>query len=292
MALLDQKQLESISPFFATRAGRVTSGLLKKALSLDDFISYYEASAEGGVTGPDFAHNVCVNTGADYQVAGLENLKGFADRPFITISNHPYGGMDGIILVDTIGHFRPDYKVIVNKFIAILEAISCNFITVVPTGKTRTSANAQSIQGIKTMLSRLSEGHPVGMFPAGAVSNLKPWHGLHDRPWQEAMIKVIRRAGVPVIPIRFFDGNSKFFYRLGLVSRTLRIMRLPKEVINKRGKQIRLAIGKPIPAERLNEFPSVDELGDYLRGVVYGIVLPGSFTPRDEITDELKRIMI
>lgn len=283
MALLDNEQLKNISPFFGTGIGRFTAKVMKKVLSLDDFIDVYERSAEGGATGPDFAYNVCKITGAEYEVAGLEKLEAFKEGSFITISNHPYGGMDGIILVDILGHFRSDYKVIVNKFIAILEAIGCNFITVVPTGKKRTSANAQSIQGIKTVLRNLSDGHPVGMFPAGAVSNLKPWHGLSDRPWQEAIIKVIQKAGVPVIPIKFFDGNSKFFYRLGLVSRTLRVMRLPKEVINKRGKKIRLAIGNPIPVQKLKEFKSTEALGEYLRKSLYDVALPESFTGRDDI---------
>ena len=131
----------------------------------------------------------------------------------------------------------------------------------------------------------LADGHPVGMFPAGAVSNLKPFHGLHDRPWQEAMIRVIQKAGVPVIPIRFFDGNTKFFYRLGLVSHTLRVMRLPKEVINKRGRQIRLAIGDPIPVEKQKEYKSVQEFSDFLRSTVYDMQLPekDAFVSRDDV---------
>ena len=285
MALLDDEQLKSLSPFFGTGFGKFSAKVIKKALSLDDFIGCYERSAAGGTTGPDFAHNVCLDSGAVYEVAGLEKLKDFKEGPFISISNHPYGGMDGIILVDILGHFRSDYKVVVNKFIAILEAISCNFITVIPTGKKRTTANAQSIQGIKTMLRMLADGHPVGMFPAGAVSNLKPFHGLHDRPWQEAMIRVIQKAGVPVIPIRFFDGNTKFFYRLGLVSHTLRVMRLPKEVINKRGRQIRLAIGDPIPVEKQKEYKSVQEFSDFLRSTVYDMQLPekDAFVSRDDV---------
>lgn len=285
MALLDDEQLKSLSPFFGTGFGRFSAKVMKKALALDDFIGCYERSAAGGTTGPDFARNVCLDSGAVYEVAGLEKLAAFKEGPFITISNHPYGGMDGIILVDVLGHFRSGYKVVVNKFIAILEAISCNFITVIPTGKKRTAANAQSIQGIKMMLRQLAEGHPVGMFPAGAVSNLKPFHGIHDRPWQDAMIRVIQKAGVPVIPIRFFDGNTKFFYRLGLVSHTLRVMRLPKEVINKRGRQIRLAIGDPIPVEKQKEFKSVQEFSDFLRHSVYDMELPPkeAFVSRDDV---------
>ena len=33
---------------------------------------------------------------------------------FITISNHPFGGLDGIILIKLLSKIRPDYKVMAN----------------------------------------------------------------------------------------------------------------------------------------------------------------------------------
>ncbi|MBP5741244.1 MAG: hypothetical protein J6W59_05790, partial [Bacteroidales bacterium] len=96
MALLDDNQMRSISPFFGTPFGRFAGDVLKKLLALDDFIDTYETSAEGGAIGPDFAYNVMKVTGADYMVSGFDTLRKLAGGPFITISNHPYGGVDGL----------------------------------------------------------------------------------------------------------------------------------------------------------------------------------------------------
>ena len=283
MALLDQRQMESISPFFATGLGKVAGRCLKRLLNLNRFCDYYERSAAGGVHGPDFARNVLTQTGASYEVAGLDVLEGL-EPPFITISNHPYGGLDGIILVDLIGHIFPDYKVLVNKFLSYLEAMGPSFITVTPTGTERTAPTRDSISGIRTALQHLREGHPLGIFPSGAVSDLDRKTGLvTDRPWQEAIIRVIRKAGVPVVPVRFFDGNSKFYYRLGLIDWKVRLMRLPTEVINKAGTQNRLAFGPVIQPEVIRSFQDIPTLTGFLRSSVYDMSLPPRFTSSKDL---------
>ena len=285
MALLDNNQLASLHPFFATGTGRFAAKVIKKVFSLDDFVYYYETSGADGSVGPDFAYNVCLNTKVNYQVAGLENLMAIKEGPFIVVSNHPYGGLDGIILVDLFGHTRPGFKIIVNKFISILEYMAPSFINVTPTGKEKKAASAVSIQGIKQALDQVKSGLPLGVFPAGATSNLKFGTGkVFDRPWQEAIIKVIRKANVPVIPVHFLDRNTNWFYGLGYISNALRTMRLPKEVINKGGKQVRLVIGEPVSVEEQKACPDIHSLSDFLRSKVYDMPVPEKFTFRNDFT--------
>lgn len=285
MPLLDNKQLQEMHPFFGKPIGRFTAKIMKKALSLNRFIEVYEASGADGSRGPDFARNVCSVLGVNYQVAGLRNLTDFPDGPFIVVSNHPYGGLDGIILVDLVGHARAGFKIIVNQFISILEYMSPSFINVTPTGKERKAASAVSIQGIKQALDQVRSGLPLGVFPAGATSNLDKKSGqVFDRPWQEAIIKVIKKASVPVLPVRFLDRNSNTFYRLGKLSHTLRAMRLPKEVINKGGKRVRLIIGEPVSVEEQKACKDIQELSDMLRGKVYNMPVPDKFEFRNDIS--------
>ena len=280
MALLDNKQLASIHPFFGTALGRFCAKVFKKILSLDKFIYYYELSGEDGSRGPDFAHNVCINTKTNYKIGGLENIKDLKG-PFITVSNHPYGGMDGIVMVDLFGHLYPGYKFIVNDFLSLLEYMGDSFIPVKPAGKDKTAASTKSIRGLLSALNNIRDGQPIGVFPAGAVSTLKlGGKAPLDRPWQESMIKFIRKAGVPVVPVHFHDRNSRFFYFLGYISRNLRILRLPKEVINKRNKNVRLTIGKPITVEEQQKFAGVEELGNFLRETVYSLPLTEELTER------------
>lgn len=283
MALLDQKQMESISPFFGTGFGKLAGKVLKRMLNLNNFCGVYERSAADGSLGPDFAHNVLADTRATYEVSGFDILRGL-QPPFITISNHPYGGLDGIILVDMLGHLYPDYKVIVNKFLSLLEAMGPSFITVTPTSTERTAPTQDSISGIRMALQHLRDGHPLGIFPAGAVSDLDRKTGLvRDRDWQEPIIRVIRKAGVPVIPIRFFDGNTKFYYRLGLIDWKVRLMRLPTEVINKAGTCNRLAVGPIIQPEVIRSFADIPSLTSFLRSSIYDMPLPDNFVSFNEL---------
>ena len=282
MALLDQQQMERISPFFGTGVGRVTGRALKKLLRLDAFADCYDRSAADGATGPDFARNVLLQTGADYRVAGIERLKALAGRgPFITVSNHPYGGMDGIILVDMLGHLFPDFKVLVNKILALLEAMGPSFITVTPTGKERTAPTRDSINGIRLAMQHIRDGHPLGIFPAGAVSDMdRKTRVVSDREWQDPIIRLIRKVNVPVVPVRFFDGNSDFYYKLGWIDWKVRLLRLPTEVINKGGQQIRVGIGEPLMPEEQARFTDLAAFRDHLRSLVYDMPLPAHFTPR------------
>ena len=218
-------------------------------------------------------------------LASVDKVNELYDR------NNQYQGADfaDAILhdvgIDMIGHRRPDYKVTVNQLLAHIRAMSPNFIEVVPQGKGMIAPNANSLAGIRRTLAWLHEGHPVGFFPAGAVSDLHPkTRDILDRPWQEPVLRIIQKAGVPVIPIRFFDRNSLYYYRLGLIDWRLRLLRLCSEVFNKRGREIRLGIGATIPVEEQNACGSLEEYGRLLRDSVYGMPLPTNFVRRSELS--------
>jgi putative hemolysin len=169
----------------------------------------------------------------------------------------------------------------VNEFLAKIETLSPNFINVVPKGNEETGPKAASLSGIRETLGRLRDGHPVGFFPSGAVSDLSlKEHCVRDREWQAPLLRVIQKAKVPVIPIRFFDGNSKTYYRLGLIGWKVRLTKLLSEVFNKRGATVRLGIGETISPERQAACGSVEELGALLRSGVYDMPLPDTFLKR------------
>jgi putative hemolysin len=189
-----------------------------------------------------------------------------------------------MVLVDLFGHIRPDYKVMVNQILAHVQSLSPNFIKVIPTGNEKTGPRAESLNGVRETLAHLRDGHPMGFFPSGAVSDLSlKDHCIRDRQWQEPVLRLIQKAGVPVIPVRFFDRNSLFFYRLGLIDWKVRLMRLCWEVFNKQGKDVRLGIGETISVERQKACASLEEYGQLLRSSVYDLPLPDTFVRRSEI---------
>ena len=94
------------------------------------------------------------------------------------------------------------------------------------------------------------------------------------------MLRIIQKAGVPVIPVRFFDRSSMFYYRLGLIDWKVRLLRLCWEVFNKRGKDVRLGIGETISVERQQACASLEEYTQLLRSSVYDMPLPETFVRR------------
>lgn len=133
-------------------------------------------------------------------------------------------------------------------------------------------------------LLQIRSGEPLGLFPAGAVADLKPKEGwtVSERDWQDPAIHLIRKAGVPIVPVRFFDGNSKFYYLLGLIHYKVRFLRLFHELFNKKGTSPRIGIGETITVEQQKAVPD-DEFKQFLRSSVYDMPLPESFTKRSEL---------
>jgi len=158
-----------------------------------------------------------------------------------------------------------------------------NFISVNPTIEQR-QVTGTSINGIKEALRQLREGEPLCLFPSGAVADLKPLEGwiLKEREWQDAAIRLIRKARVPVIPIRFLDHNSWFYYSLGLIDYRVRFARLFHEVANKAGQQHRIVIGETISVEQQNAVPD-DDFKAFLRSSVYDMPVPEHFIKRSEL---------
>ena len=285
MPLLPPEEVLTIAPFYSKKWGKVLIDTVRP-MFLESFQNMYNKCEDQ--LGVDFAEKVLREQGCDYEIGNAAALDHLPEGPFLTISNHPYGGVDGMILVDLFAHRRDDYKVMVNKLLSYLHALDSNFITVTPTGDEKKAPTKDSISGIRVSLKHVREGHPLGLFPAGAVSDYHPKEGtVSDRPWQDAIVKFVRKLNVPVIPVHFLDGNSKFFYSLGLLDWRIRLLRLPKEVVDKdtsrKGRRVRVVIGDVITPEFQARFESDEDFGDFLRKSVYDLPATDKFIRRSSL---------
>lgn len=268
MPLLTIKDLERATPMFRGHLGNAAGNVLLKILDVEKVNKLYDDNAS--LKGPEFARAVLGDIGVEYELLNGKVLEDLPDGPFITISNHPYGSIDGVMLVDIFGHIRPDFKVMVNKFLSRIRTLEDNFICVTPTGNERTAPTKDSIQGVKEALAHIRDGHPLGIFPSGAVSDLiLGSKSIRDRQWQEPVIRLIKKMNVPIVPVHFLDRNSNFYYLLGLIDWRVRLLKLPSEVFNKRGKRTRVAIGQIISPEQQAEYTDIESFGAFLRDRVY-----------------------
>lgn len=151
----------------------------------------------------------------------------------------------------------------VNWILTYIEALTDNFIAVEPTSnETRRQI---SMVGIRESLSHIRNGHPIGFFPAGAVSKINSRLRIEDREWQPTVIRLIQQFKVPVIPIYFQGHNSLFYNLLGIIDWRIRTLRLPLEIFNKRNVTFDISIGDPISVEQQQKLKNLDEFGKFLK---------------------------
>lgn len=205
---------------------------------------------------------------------------------FITVSNHPLGGIDGILLLKLLIEKRPDYKIIGNF---LLHRIKPMIPFVMPVNPFEDKKDVQSsIAGIKTALLHLNKGRPLGVFPAGEVSTYKDGKLIVDRPWEEGAVKLIQKAKVPIIPIYFHAKNSRIFYFLSKLNDKLRTARLPSELLSQKGRIIKVRIGKAISVKDQEPFSNTRDFCDFIRKKTYMLANPFEKKSKTLIKPSLK----
>ena len=220
--------------------------------------------------GPDFVAGLMEEFQIPLQLDNAEVLERFKEGAFITVSNHPFGSLDGIALIYIVTRLRPDYKVMVNMILNRITAMRPNFIAVDQAASPDPEKRAVSVNGIREALHMLRTGHPVGFFPAGAIGKTDKEGIIVDRPWQPTVLQIIGKAKVPVIPIYFHGTNSRFFNFLGHHCIPLRTLMLPRELFKKLGKPLHVSIGDPVMPDKIAEFgKDYTALGEYLRSLTY-----------------------
>ena len=205
--------------------------------------------------------------------------------PFILVSNHPLGALDGVIMCKILTEIRPDFKVMGNFLLTKIKPMEPYVISVNPFEKRKEAYSSMS--GMREALKHLSDGGCLGIFPAGEVSNKNnEYNEILDKEWQEPALKLIKKAQVPVVPMYFHAKNSKLFYNVSKIHPDLQTLLLPSEMVNKREKPIKIRIGRPVTPKILNEYETPKELGEFLRKKVY--MMKSYFEDRKSVAEFLK----
>lgn len=187
----------------------------------------------------------------------------------VFVANHPYGAIDGLALMHVLDQARQDVKVMANFMLQQLEPLKDRFIGVNPFEQLTTRS---SFQGMRQALEHVGNGGALGIFPAGEVSSYRTdLKAISDPRWKAPVIKLIKHAAVPVVPVWFDGANSLIFQMLGMIHPNLRTLQLPHEMMRMRGKHVRMRIGKPISAKDIAAFGSVEQFGRYLRAKTYAL---------------------
>ncbi len=187
-----------------------------------------------------------------------------AQGPLLVVANHPFGGLEGIILPALLGRVRQDVRLLANYLLKPVVQLRQLFIYVDPFG-TRESARA-NLRGLRQALAWLQQGGVLGVFPAGEVSHLHlSTRTVTDPVWSPTVARLQRQTQAAVLPVYFDGHNGMLFQALGMLHPLLRTTLLPREALNKTGKTIRVKLGQVIAPEVLAALKSATAVMDYLR---------------------------
>jgi putative hemolysin len=183
----------------------------------------------------------------------------------VVVSNHPYGGIEGVILLSLLRRVRPDIKALANYLLEAIPEMRSDFIFVDPFGS-KNAAKA-NMRPIKDSLRWLKEGHLLIVFPSGEVSSFdRRTLRVRDPAWSASIAALARKTSATVVPMFFPGRNSLLFNGAGLIHSRCRTALLPRQLSNKKGRTIAVRVGSPLTTKALEPFSTDDaQLIKYLR---------------------------
>ena len=247
--------------------GTCVAGMAYGFLRLGKINRLFDGAAD--YQGREFADHLLENMNITIDVAPeqLENIP--KEGGFVLVSNHPFGGIEGVMLLSAVAKVRPDFKVMANFILSHIPNLKECFFAVNPFEKNPEWKS--SVGGIKGAIQHIAAGNGLGVFPAGEVSRYHGHDYPEDLPWSTSIARIIKNAGVPVIPVFWEGRNSKLFYKVDKIHSMLGTARLTKELINKHDTCFNLQIGKPILPSEVAQYENPKELAAYLRSRSYAL---------------------
>ncbi len=217
----------------------------------------------------DFCRGVLEHLRVSYKVEGAENLP--SDGRIIIVSNHPLGGLDGMMLIDYFTQvYGPGLKFIVNDLLMAIAPLRGVFLPINKHGR----QSRGSFQGIDQAM---ESDVPVIIFPAGLCSRKGKNGKIADLKWQKTFVNKAIQHKRPIVPV-FFDGqNSDFFYNFAKLREqsglkfNVEMIRLPKEMFRSAGQSFTIKIGAPIDWHTLDGGAGAQQQADKIKEIVYNL---------------------
>ncbi len=259
----DLKKALGLKGFFGTCVAGLAYGFLK----LGKINRLFDGAAD--YQNREFADHLLENMNVNIKVDPEQLASIPKEGGFVVVSNHPFGGIEGVMLLSAIAKVRPDFKIMANFILSHIPNLKDCFFSVNPFEKNPEWKS--SVGGIKGAIQHLAAGHGLGVFPAGEVSRYHGHDFPEDLPWAPSIARIIKNANVPVIPVFWEGRNSKLFYAVDRIHPMLGTARLTRELANKHDQTIVFQVGKPIAPAEIATYEKPVDLAAYLRSRSYAL---------------------
>jgi putative hemolysin len=188
-----------------------------------------------------------------------------ARGPVIVVANHPFGGIEGIVLAAFLRRVRPDVKILANSMLRLVTELRDLFMFINPLVKN----HPENIGALRRSIGWVKNGGLLVVFPAGRVSYYrKERRKVTDGTWSRIAASMVRITGAKVVPVFFPGQNSRLFLSLGRIYYRLRLLMLPREFLKSAGKHITLRVGQPVP-NSIFKLGEDEKATEYLRMRTY-----------------------
>lgn len=205
--------------------------------------------------------------GVSYSIEGIEKLD--RNERYLFVSNHPFGGMDGMMLADKLIEYFGDVRVVVNDILRYIAPLDPLWVPVNKHG-------AQKLSYARKFDEAFASDLPILTFPAGLCSR-KIEGRVQDTPWRPNFLKKANASHRKIVPI-FVEGRlSNFFYNLSRLRKALGVkaniemLWLVDEMLSQKGQHFRIIVGEPIEVESLREVGSHAEQVLEVRKACYAL---------------------
>ncbi|MFQ3579102.1 MAG: GNAT family N-acyltransferase [Bacteroidales bacterium] len=220
----------------------------------------------------DFINEVLNYLEVEYEILEADIKKIPANEAFIVISNHPFGGIDALIMYKIISQQRSDFKILTTIDVKQIKPLEDCFFYINNYEKKKKSKET-NYQSLKSVFEHIQKNGCLGVFPSGEVAAYSLENSnFVDRTWDIATIKLIKSMNVPVIPLNFQASENFIINILGKIHPLLKTVRLSPDIFTKKDKVIKIRIGTPISKKEQSAFTDNEEFGRFLRARTYSLV--------------------
>jgi len=168
-----------------------------------------------------------------------------ASGPLVVVANHPFGALDGLLLLELIARVRSDAKLLGNGLLRHIRPLRDRLLLVNVFDR-QASAVRRNGTALRTAVRWLERGGCLALFPAGEVAHTVADRRVIDSVWQDTAAALAVRTGATVVPVFITGENSRTFRAAGRVHPLLRTALLPREMWAKRHSTIEIRVGTPI----------------------------------------------